>query len=183
MERDGFLMTSKWVVDAAHTTVGFTVRHMMFSKVRGSFSDIEGSLKGNPIELENAKIDFSIDVNSIHTNNEDRDNHLRSADFFDVENHPKMTFTSTNITKTGDTSYDLTGDMTIKGNTKPVTFKAEYEGTGKNPWGVDVVGFEVSGDISREEFGLTWSQVLETGGVLVGDDIKIILDVQLNPAE
>ncbi|MDS9472135.1 YceI family protein [Sporosarcina pasteurii] len=175
--------TNHWVVDAAHTSVGFTVKHMMFSKVRGSFTGVEGKLVGNPEDLTNAKIDFNIDVSTIHTNNEDRDNHLRSADFFDVDNHSHLSFVSTNIVKTSDTLYDVTGDVTMKGVTKSVTFTAEYEGTGKNPWGVDVAAFEVTGKISRSEFDLTWNQVLEAGGVLVGDDIALTMDVQLNPAQ
>lgn len=177
------VQATQWVVDAAHTTVGFTVKHMMFSKVRGSFTGIEGKVNGNPEDLSNANIEFTIDVATIHTNNEDRDNHLRSADFFDVEQYPEINFVSTNIVKTGETSYDVSGDMTIKGNTKSVTFTAEYEGTGKNPWGIDVSAFEVNGKISRDEFDLTWNQVLETGGVLVGNDIEITIDVQLNPAQ
>lgn len=176
-------MTNKWVVDGAHTSVAFTVKHMMFSKVKGSFSDVEGTLTGSPENFTEANIDFSIDVASINTNNDDRDNHLRSDDFFGVEEFPKMTFNSTSITQKDDDEYEITGDMTIKGVTKPVTFKAEYEGTGKNPWGVDVVAYEVKGKIKREDFGLTWNQVLEAGGVLVGSEIKISLDVQLNPAE
>lgn len=176
-------MGQKWIVDGAHTTVGFTVRHMMFSKVRGSFTDVEGTVEGDPTEFENTDVNFSINVATIHTNNEDRDNHLRSADFFDTENYEKMTFKSTNIVKTGEGTYNLTGDMTIKDSTNPVTFEVEYEGTGKNPWGVDVAAFSVNGKISRDAFGLTWNQALETGGVLVGDDISITIDVQINPAQ
>ncbi len=171
-----------WHVDASHTSVGFSVRHMMVSKVKGSFSGVEGTIEGNPEELTSANIQFKIDVPTIHTNNEDRDNHLRSADFFDAEAYPHITFVSTNIVKTGENQYDLTGDMTIKGITDKVTFQAEYEGSGKNPWGVDVVGFEAKGKISRAAFGLTWNQALETGGVLVGDDITINIDLQANPA-
>lgn len=175
-------MTKEWVVDSSHTSVDFTVKHMMFAKVRGRFTNVEGTVTGLPEALEQAQINFSIDASTIHTNNEDRDNHLRSADFFDVENFKLMTFTSTTIEKTGDNRFDITGDMTIKDVTNSVTFKASYEGTGKNPWGIDVAGFEVEGKISRSAFGLTWNQALEAGGVLVGDDISITLDVQLNPA-
>lgn len=174
---------NEWVVDASHTSVNFMVKHMMFSKVRGRFTGVEGTISGNPESLENANINFTIDVSTIHTNNTDRDNHLRSADFFDTENFQNMTFSSTSIEKTGAASYDITGDMTIKDITKPVTFKASYEGTGKNPWGVDVAAFEVESKISRAEFGLTWNQALEAGGVLVGDDITITIEVQVNPAQ
>ncbi|WP_203248177.1 YceI family protein [Sporosarcina beigongshangi] len=173
---------TKWTVDASHTSVGFTVKHMMVSKVKGSFGVVEGTLEGNPEDLTGAKIDFKIDASSINTNSEDRDNHLRSGDFFDTETYPSITFVSTDIVKKGG-SYDVTGDMTIKDVTKKITFEVEYEGTGKNPWGIDVAAFEVEGKISRKEFGLTWNQALEAGGVLVGDDIKISIDLQVNPAQ
>ena len=174
---------ANWTVDASHTSVGFTVKHMMVSKVKGSFAAVEGTLEGTPEDLTGAKIDFKIDASSINTNSEDRDNHLRSGDFFDTETYPSITFVSTEIVKTGSNEYDLTGDITIKDVTKKITFEAEYEGTGKNPWGVDVAAFEVEGKISRKEFGLTWNQALEAGGVLVGDDIKISIDLQVNPAQ
>ena len=174
---------AKWTVDASHTGVGFSVKHMMVSKVRGRFTGVEGTIEGNPEDLTGANINFTIDASTIHTNSEDRDNHLRSADFFDTETFPTITFVSTDIVKKGDNEYDVTGDMTVKDVTKKITFEAEYEGTGKNPWGVDVAGFEVEGKISRKEFGLTWNQALEAGGVLVGDDIKITIDLQANPAE
>ena len=175
--------TQTWNVDASHTGVGFSVKHMMVSKVRGRFTGVEGTLVGNPEDLTTANIDFKIDASTIHTNSEDRDNHLRSADFFDTETYPNLAFVSTEIVKTKASKYDITGDMTIKGVTKKVTFEAEYEGAGKNPWGVDVAAFEVEGKISRKEFGLTWNQALEAGGVLVVDDIKITIDLQLNPAQ
>jgi polyisoprenoid-binding protein YceI len=174
---------AKWTVDASHTGVGFSVKHMMVSKVRGRFTGIEGAIEGNPEDLTGANINFTIDASTIHTNSDDRDNHLRSADFFDTETFPKITFVSTDIVKKGDNEYDVTGDMTVKDVTKSITFEAEYEGTGKNPWGVEVAAFEVEGKISRKEFGLTWNTTLEAGGVLVGDDIKITIDLQANPAQ
>lgn len=173
---------SKWNVDVTHTNVGFEIKHMMVSKVRGNFSDMEGTIEGDPRELENTKINFRVGIDSISTNNEDRDNHLRSADFFEAEKYPNMTFESTNIKKVGDNQYELTGNLTIKDVTKETTFDVEYLGEGTNPWGVEVVGFEASTTISRKEFGLTWNQALETGGVLVGDDVKIQIDLQANPA-
>ncbi|KXH80916.1 YceI family protein [Sporosarcina sp. HYO08] len=173
---------TKWIVDGAHTDIGFSVKHMMVSKVRGSFTEKEGVIEGNPEDLTNAKINFKIDTASINTNNNDRDNHLRSADFFDAEQYPAITFASTDIAKTGNNAYEITGDMTIKDVTKKITFDASFEGTGTNPWGVEVVGFEAKGKISRKEFGLTWNQALETGGVLVGDEIIITIELQANPA-
>src|SRR5699024_6730211 len=141
------------------------------------------SIEGDPNILTEATINFKIDVNTINTDNEDRDNHLRSDDFFEVEKYPEITFKSTKIVETGNDKYDVIGDLTDKGNTKEATFKLEKTGEGTNPWGVKVVAFEGETKISREQYGLTWNQVLETGGVLVGDDIKINVEVQLNPAE
>ncbi|PIC80922.1 hypothetical protein CSV75_03850 [Sporosarcina sp. P18a] len=172
---------TKWNVDAAHSNVGFSVRHMMVSNVRGSFTGIEGSVTGDLDNLTNAKIHFEIDVNTINTHNEDRDNHLRSADFFNVEQYPHITFDSTEIVKTGEDEYDVTGDLKVKDITKKTTFNVTRTGAGKNPWGVDVVGFEAGIKISRKEYGLTWNQALETGGVLVGDDITITVELQVNP--
>lgn len=173
----------KWNIDVTHTNVGFTVKHMMVTKVRGYFSEFEGTIEGNPEQLENAKVYFKVNLASINTNNEDRDNHLRSADFFDVENYPEMTFESTYIRKVDDDEYELTGNLTIKGITKEVTFDVEFLGIGTNPWGVKVAGFEAETKISRKEFGLTWNQALESGGVLVSDEVKINIDLEANPAE
>ncbi len=173
----------KWTVDAAHSEIGFSVKHMMISKVKGSFTGFEAEVEANEENLTGALIDFKIDINSINTNNEDRDNHLRSADFFDAENHPHILFTANDIVKKNDDDeYKLTGDLTIKGVTRPTTFDVEYGGKGTNPWGVEVVAFNAVSKINRKEFGLTWNQALETGGVLVGEDIKISLELQANPA-
>lgn len=174
---------AKWNIDASHTNVGFSVKHMMVSKVRGQFGVFEGSIDGNPEDLKNAKIEFKIDAASIDTKSEDRDNHLRSGDFFETETYPHITFTSTEIVEKGKGKYDLTGDITIKDVTKKITFATDFEGQGKNPWGVDVAAFEASTKLSRKEFGLTWNQALEAGGVLVGDDITITLEIQANPAQ
>lgn len=171
-----------WNVDPAHTVVGFSVRHMMVTNVRGSFLGVEGTFDGDADNIAGGKISFKIDTDSITTNNEDRDNHLRSEDFFDAAKHEHILFTSTEIVEAGKDKFDVTGDLTVKDVTKKMTFKVERTGAGKNPWGVDVVGFEADGKISRKEFGLTWNQTLETGGVLVGDDIKISIELQMNPA-
>ncbi|TWT24657.1 YceI family protein [Planomicrobium sp. CPCC 101110] len=171
----------KWTVDAAHSEVGFSVKHMMISKVKGSFGAYDATVEANEENLQGALIDFKIDVASINTNNADRDGHLRSADFFDAEQFPYITFKANDIVKKGD-EYELTGDLTIKGITRPATFEVEYGGKGTNPWGVEVVAFNAEGKVNRKDFGLTWNQALETGGVLVGEDIKISLDLQANPA-
>ena len=173
---------AKWTVDQSHSTVGFAVKHMMVSKVKGQFDSYSADIEAEDLsDLTAAKIFFSIDTASINTNSVDRDTHLKSADFFDVENYPTITFHSTNVIRDGD-EYKVTGDLTIKGITKPVTFEVEYGGKGTNPWGVEVYGFEGETKINREDFGLTWNTALETGGVLVGKDVKIQLELEINPA-
>ncbi|MFB3162412.1 YceI family protein [Neobacillus sp. 179-J 1A1 HS] len=173
---------AKWTVDQSHSNVGFEVKHMMVSKVKGQFESYTAEVEAADLsDLTTASIAFKLDVASINTRNDDRDNHLRSADFFDVENNPTIEFTSSNITKDGD-NYRVTGDLTIKEVTKPVTFSVEFNGKGTNPWGVEVYGFEAETKINREEFGLTWNAALETGGVLVGKDIKIKVELEVNPA-
>lgn len=170
-----------WNIDGAHTDVNFSVKHMMVSKVRGSFANIEGTVNGDPMNLTDASISLNIDVNSINTNQNDRDNHLLSEDFFHVEKFPSITFESTDIVETKQDEYDVTGDLSVRGITKKATFQVTRTGSGTFPDGTQVVGFEASTSISRKEFGLTWNQALETGGVLVGDDIKITVDVQVKP--
>lgn len=171
----------KWIIDPAHSEIGFSVKHMMISKVKGSFTSFDAEVEANEEDLTNALIDFKIDTASITTNNTDRDNHLRSADFFDAEQYPHITFKANEIVQKDD-EYELNGDLTIKGVTRPATFEVEYGGKGTNPWGVEVVAFNAEGKINRKDFGLTWNQSLETGGVLVGEDIKISLELQANPA-
>ena len=171
----------KWNVDASHSSIGFSVKHMMVSKVRGTFGDYSAVVEADETDLTGANIAFTIQVASINTGSEDRDNHLRSADFFDAETYPEIKFVANNISQKGD-DYEIAGDLTIKDVTKPVVFEAEYGGKGTNPWGVEVVAFEAETKINREEFGLTWNAALETGGVLVGKDIKITLDLEANPA-
>lgn len=171
----------KWTIDQAHSEIGFSVKHMMISKVKGSFTSFDAAVEANEENLSGALIDFKIATESINTNNADRDNHLRSADFFDAEQYPYITFKANDIVQKDD-EYELNGDLTIKGVTRPATFEVEYGGKGTNPWGVEVVAFNAEGKINRKDFGLTWNQSLETGGVLVGEDIKISLELQANPA-
>lgn len=165
-----------WVLDAAHSEVGFSVRHMMISKVRGHFAIKEATLVApeNPLE---AKLDAKVDVTSIDTKDEGRDGHLRSADFFDTENFPTMTFSSTGVRAEGG-DFLVDGDLTIKDVTKPVTFTVEFGGFGTDPWGNYKAGATAKTVINREDFGLTWNAALETGGVLVGKDVTIELDLQ-----
>lgn len=163
-------------IDAAHTTVEFAVRHMMISTVKGNFADVKGTVvvpeSGEP------KVEASIAAASIDTRNEQRDGHLRSADFFDVEKYPELRFTSTNVRRSGD-GYLLTGDLTIKGVTRPITLTVKEEGAGVDPWGNQKIALSATGKFNRGDFGLTWNAALETGGVLVSDEVRIEIDVQL----
>ncbi|EIM06450.1 hypothetical protein A1A1_11296 [Planococcus antarcticus DSM 14505] len=171
----------KWTIDSTHSEIGFSVKHMMISKIRGSFTSYEATIEANEEDLQGALINFKIDVASIHTNNPDRDEHLCSADFFDAEKFPHITFTANDIVKKED-EYEVTGNFTMKSITRPATFKVEYSGKGTNLLGVEIVAFSVVGEVNRQDFGLTWNQALETGGVMVGEDIKITLELQGNPA-
>lgn len=165
-----------WALDASHSEVGFSVRHMMISKVRGTFAVAEATIIApeNPFELT---LDAKVDVASINTKDEGRDNHLRSADFFDVEKYPTITFVSTGVRQQGG-DFLVDGDLSIKDVTKPVTFEVEFGGFGTDPWGNYKAGATAKTVINREEFGLTWNAALETGGVLVGKDVTIELDLQ-----
>ncbi|MGY3714460.1 YceI family protein [Sutcliffiella cohnii] len=169
---------TNWVLDPTHSSVDFSVKHMMFATVKGGFEAFNATIVADPQDLTTATIEFTVELNSVDTRNEDRDNHLRSADFFDVENHPTMTFKATNIEKTDDNEYDVTGDLTIRGVTKSETFLVTFEGSGIDPWGNEKAGFAVEGKVKRSDYGLTWNAALETGGVLVGDQIKISLQIQ-----
>ncbi|RSK26654.1 polyisoprenoid-binding protein [Bacillus sp. HMF5848] len=169
---------ANWVIDLAHSEIEFSVRHMMISNVKGTFENFEAQIEADPTDLTSASIEFSVDVNSINTRNSDRDNHLRSADFFDVENFPKMTFSSKQIEKTDEGEYAVTGDLTIHGTTNTETFNVTFEGQGKDPWGNEKAGFSASGTVNRSDYGLKWNAPLETGGVLIGDKIKIGMQIQ-----
>lgn len=139
--------------------------------------------EADPTDLTTATIQFSVYLSSVDSRNEDRDNHLRSADFFDVEKYPSLTFRATKIINNGDDEYDVTGELSIHGVTKTETFTVNYEGSGKDPWGNEKVGFTVEGAIKRSDYGLTWNSALETGGVLVGDKVKISLEIQAAKTE
>jgi polyisoprenoid-binding protein YceI len=170
--------TTKWGIDAAHSEVLFKVKHLMISTVTGSFKEFgaEAELEGN--DLANAQVSFWASTASIFTNDEKRDAHLRSADFFDSEKFPKLTFKSTRVEGAGST-WKVTGELTIKDVTKPVTLDVEWGGTAKDPWGNTKAGLTLSGRIDRKEWGLTWNAALEAGGVLVSDEVRIQCEVQL----
>jgi polyisoprenoid-binding protein YceI len=168
----------QWKIDPAHTSAEFTVRHMMITNVRGKFEKLDGVVSFNPDNPAASSVSVTIDAASINTGAADRDNHLRSADFFDVENYPHLTFRSTRVEMTGDSTARITGDLTIRDVTRPVTIEAEFLGQNTSPFGTTVAGFSGTARINREDFGLTWNMALETGGVLVGKDISIELQVQ-----
>jgi polyisoprenoid-binding protein YceI len=150
----------------------------MFTNVSGKFGTYDATITTEEDNFENANIEFSADISSIDTNNADRDNHLKSGDFFDGENYPKLTFKSTSITKKGD-DYELTGDLSLRGVTKSVTLPAEFSGLMKDPWGNTKAGLNISGKINRKDWGLNWNSALETGGVLVGEEVKLNIEIQL----
>lgn len=172
-----------WNIDTSHSGAHFTVRHMVVSKVRGAFSRWQGTLQFDEQNPEASKVSVQIEAASIDTREEKRDAHLRSPDFFDVAQYPTLSFESTKVEKVEGNSYRVTGDLTIHGVTKQVVLEADYLGAGKDPWGNDRVGFEASTSINRKDFGLTWNQALEAGGVLVGDKIEIALDVEAIKAQ
>ncbi|MBK0370323.1 YceI family protein [Flavobacterium agrisoli] len=173
------MATTKWTIDPTHSEIGFKVKHMMFTNVSGRFNVYEGTVTTEDDSFENAQIDFKAAVNSIDTNNNDRDNHLKSADFFDVENHSHLTFQSTGFKKIEENEYELSGKLTIKGVEKDVKFPVEFSGLMTDPWGNTKVGLNILGKINRKDWGLNWNSALETGGVLVGDEIKMNIELQL----
>jgi polyisoprenoid-binding protein YceI len=170
------LPAGTWTVDASHSELGFVARHLMVTKVRGQFKEFEGTVKVGE-SLTESQVTAVAQLASVDTGSADRDAHLKSADFFDVENNPTMSFTSTEVT-----ADSLKGDLTIKGVTKPVVFDLEFGGLATDPWGNQKAGFEASAEINRKDWGLEWNVALEGGGVLVSEKIKINLDIQLTKA-
>jgi len=172
-----------WQIDTVHSEVSFKVRHMMVSWGRGSFEKFGGTINIDEKNPENSTVDIQIDAASINTRQADRDAHLRSPDFFDAPNHPYITFKSTKVTQTGPNTAKLTGDLTIRGITKPATLDVTYAGQHKSPFGPFLAaGFTAETVISRKEWGLTWNALVEGGGVLVADDVHINIDLELNKA-
>jgi len=166
-----------WKLDPAHTVVEFSAKHLMITTVKGRITDIEGVIYSDEKDLKNSSVEATLKAVSLDTRTDQRDQHLRSGDFLDVEKYPEIRFRSTRIQ--GDKqSFKLTGDLTIRDVTKPITLDVEFEGETKDPWGGQRIGFSATGKIDRREFGLTWNQALEAGGVVVGNDIKISLEVQ-----
>jgi len=173
------MATTKWTIDPAHSEIQFKVKHLMVTTVTGSFKKFEGGVETESDDFNDAKISFSADIASIDTGSSDRDNHLKTADFFELEKHPKLQFTSTSFKKKSDEDYELNGDLTIRGITKPVKLKVVYAGQAKDPWGNTKAGFELEGKINRKDWGLTWNAPLEAGGVLVSDEVRLLAEIQL----
>ncbi|MGA9638474.1 YceI family protein [Flavobacterium sp.] len=172
------MATTKWAIDPTHSEIGFKVKHMMFTNVSGKFDSYEGNIETQNDDFTDAVFSFSADINSIDTRNADRDTHLKSGDFFDAENHPKLSFTSKSFTKINDNNFELTGDLNIRGVSKEVKLPVEFSGLMTDPWGNTKVGLNIEGKINRKDWGLNWNSALETGGVLVGEEIKLIIDLQ-----
>lgn len=168
-----------WTLDTMHSSVSFKVRHLVISSVTGKFNSFEGSVESSKDDFTDAKIRFSADIGSIDTGVEQRDNHLKSPDFFDAPNHPKLTFVSTGIEKKSDGEYRIKGDLSIRGTTKPVVLDAEFGGIQNDMYGRTVAGFEMTGKIDRQEFGLHWSAVTEAGSIVAGNDVKINIAAEL----
>jgi len=177
------MATKTWQIDSAHTDAAFAVKHLMISTVRGHFGAVSGTVTVDEDDPKSAKVDVRIDTKSIDTRQAQRDEHLRSADFFDVANHPEIRFVSKRIDGDPRGEFKLTGDLTLRGTTREITLDVTNEGIGDDPWGNLRAGFSATGKISRGNFGLTWNQALEAGGVVVGDEVKITIDVEITRAK
>jgi polyisoprenoid-binding protein YceI len=171
-----------WNIDVAHTNINFTVSHMVISEVTGTFKEFEGTVVSSTDDFSDAQITVAIKSKSINTENNDRDNHLRSADFFDAENHPVLTFTSSSVESKGNGKLLFSGDLTMRGISKPVVLDVKYKGQAVNPWGQIVAAFKGTTTLRRKEWGLNWNAALEAGGFLVGEEIELSLNIELNHA-
>lgn len=167
---------TKWALDPTHSELTFKVKHMMIANVKGEFKNFSVEVNGD--DIFKSPISVTVDAASISTNNTDRDNHLKSADFFDVENHREISFKSTSLKQKDDDEYELKGLLTIKGISKEVTLDVEFGGINKDPWGNEKAGFSVEGKINRKDWSLNWNAALETGGVLVSEEVKIAGEIQ-----
>ena len=172
------MATVKWALDPNHSEIQFKVKHMMISTVSGEFAKFEADLETEEEDFATAKVRFSADVASINTKNEQRDGHLKSPDFFDAENHPVLIFEGAGLQHKSGDNYLLKGNLTLKGETKPVELEVEFAGAIKDPYGYTRAGFEVSGKINRKDFGLSWSALTETGGLVVGDEVRLYANIE-----
>ncbi|MER3437619.1 MAG: hypothetical protein C4346_08545 [Chloroflexota bacterium] len=167
-----------WTIDPSHSEIGFAVRHMMISTVRGSFQGVNGTIGIDEADPTRSHAEVTIDAATVNTRDAKRDEHLRSADFFDVVHHPTITFRSTRIEPAGTNQFRVMGDLTIRGTTRPVVLEVEIHGRNRTPWGTEVLGLTAQTSINRKDFGLNWNAALETGGVLVSDEVKLIAEVE-----
>ncbi len=170
---------TKWVLDPAHSELTFRVRHLMITNVKGEFRNFDVSVESGGSDFSNAKVSVTIDADSISTNNADRDAHLKSADFFDAESHEKITFESTELNKLDEENYQLKGILSIKGTNKELVLDVDFGGFIKDPYGNEKAGFSVSGKFSRKDWGLNWNAALETGGVMVSDEVRLSAEIQI----
>jgi polyisoprenoid-binding protein YceI len=173
------MATTTWTIDPSHSEVGFKVKHLMITNVKGTFNEIKGKVETLSMDFATALVNFVMNAGSVNTGSPDRDAHLKSPDFFDVEKFKEITFKSDSLKKIDDDSFVMTGDLTIKGISKKVSLNVEFNGLMKDPWGNEKAGFSLSGKINRKDWGLNWNTALETGGVLVGEEVSIHAEVQL----
>jgi polyisoprenoid-binding protein YceI len=169
---------SNFKIDPSHSEVSFKVKHLMISTVTGQFGAFDAEMAAEQADFSDAKINFNAEINSISTNNSQRDEHLKSADFFDAAAHPKLEFTSTAFRKTDDNNYQLEGNLSLHGIVKPIVFEVEYAGQMTDPYGNEKHGFEINGKINRKDYDLNWSAVTEAGGIVVSDEVKIAVNAQ-----
>jgi polyisoprenoid-binding protein YceI len=177
----GTALASEWVVDSTHVTAQFAVKHMMVSTTRGQFDKVSGDVQLDDKDLTRSKVNITIDANSINTREAKRDAHLKSPDFFDTAKHPNLTFASTKIAKAGKDKFKVTGNLTMRGVSKPVTLDASLTDVVKSPWGTPVRGVSVTGKLNRKDWGLTWNKSLDAGGLLIGEEVEVQIDLELNP--
>lgn len=173
------MATTKWVIDPTHSEIGFKIKHLMITNVSGKFDDFEAEVQTEGEDFTTARIEATLKTSSINTNNLQRDEHLRNSDFFEVEKHPEILFISTRVEKIDNDNFVLHGNLSLKGITKPVKLNVEYSGLTKDPWGGQRAGFIITGKINRTEFGLNFNAALETGGLVLGEEVKINSEVQL----
>lgn len=172
------MATTKWVLDPSHSEITFKVKHMMFTNVSGKFDTFQATAESDGDNFENARFDFQAETTSINTGNGDRDNHLRGGDFFDAEQFPQLTFKSTSFQQKSGDDYTLTGDLSVHGVTKSISLDVEFGGLAQDPWGNTKAGLSATGKLNRKDFGLNWNAALEAGGVLVGEEVKLHIELQ-----
>jgi polyisoprenoid-binding protein YceI len=172
------MATTKWAIDPTHSEIQFKVKHLMITSVTGRFNSFQATVETSGDDFTTAKVNFTADIDSISTGNEQRDAHLRTGDFFDADNHPRILFESSRLEKTDDENYRMYGMLTMRGNSNPVVLDVEFGGATVDPWGNSRVGFSISGKINRKDYGVNFSMVSETGGILLGEEVKLMASAQ-----